>query len=90
MLQLVGVILLVIVLALHCWLLIWMSQVRAEVVQMCVDMSQLRKILIPPSVGGRSVPSGAEIAAARARADTFPQNQVDRSGVAQVGGPPKS
>jgi hypothetical protein len=59
------------------------------------DMGLVRKTFVPPrlaDVGARPVPSSAEIAAARARADYNPYapNRVDASGTAQIGGPPKA
>jgi len=53
------------------------------------DMNMVRRTFVPPrmpDVGARPVPSLADIAAARARADLQSgPNQVNTLGVAQVG-----
>lgn len=78
----------VIVLLLLVLQLIVVKAIQQDVLQVQSDMNQVRRAFIPPNVGARPVPSSADIAAARARADSFGQNRVDASGTAQVGGPP--
>ena len=80
----------VIVLLLLVVQLIVIKAIQQDVLQVQSDMNQVRRIFIPPNVGARPVPSSADIAAARARADSFAPNQVDASGVAKVAGPPRA
>jgi hypothetical protein len=79
----------VIVLLLLVILLIIVKGLQEDTLQIQSDVNRIVRAFVPPSVGGRPVPSSADIAAARARADTFGQNQVSALGVAQVGGPPR-
>lgn len=81
-------------------LLVVLNTVLKDLATLQTDMSAVRRTFVPPSaaqVGGRAIPSPADIAMARARAPTLQglvpgggPNQVDTSGTAQVGGPPQT
>jgi hypothetical protein len=87
---------LVILLLVQVLLLILIKNMSMDLMHLQGDMNQVRRTFVPPpNVGGRPVPSSADIAAARARAPmsmTPPgPNQVDSMGTAQIGGsPPKT
>lgn len=75
--------------------LVQLNNIRLDMQALESDVNQIRRAFIPPNVGGRAAPSSAELAAARARAPVsigaYPPNQVDASGMAQIGGsPPKT
>lgn len=80
---------LIILLCFQAVILILIKNLSMDIVMLQSDLSLIRRTFVAPNVGGRLVPTPADIAAARARAP-FAPNQVDSSGVAQVGGPPKT
>lgn len=82
------VIFLAILLLLQAGLFIQLKNISLDIVTLQADINLVRRTFVPPNVGGRLVPTPADIAAARARAPvSVGPNQVDASGVAQVGGP---
>jgi hypothetical protein len=74
-------------------ILILIKNLSMDIVTLQSDMNLIRRTFVAPNTGGRPIPNAADIAAARVRAETagkFAPNQVDSSGIAQVGGPPKT
>jgi hypothetical protein len=82
---------LAIILGLLIALFIVVNMIGRDLMTLQSDMAMVRRIVVPPNVGGRLVPSGSDIAAAMARAGPVRNfggpNQVDSTGTAHVGGP---
>lgn len=86
--QLVLLTLLVVVLVLQLIVVILLRNAQLDMAHLQGEISQLRRAFtLPPTIGGRPTPSSADIAAARARADSYAPNQVAADGTAHPGGP---